>query len=76
LWQAVRYGHLDVAHLLLEHGVDVSRTNGCGWTSLHCAAFKGDNNVVQFLLDHGADVNGGDEKYGQPAAAGVRKWGH
>ncbi|KAH9955224.1 hypothetical protein BC827DRAFT_1271858 [Russula dissimulans] len=58
LWQAVRYGHLDVAHLLLEHGVD------------------GDNNVVQFLLDHGADVNGGDEKYGQPAAAGVRKWGH
>ena len=29
----------------------------CGWTALHIAAFKGDIQMAQILLDHGAKVN-------------------
>lgn len=31
-----------------------------GWTPLHCAVYVGNKDIVNKLLEHGADVNGGD----------------
>jgi ankyrin repeat protein len=50
-------GHgIGIARLLLERGLDVNAREKDGWTSLHCAAFKGRVEVAQFLLDHGANA--------------------
>jgi len=38
----------------------VRHTDGQGRTALHLAAFKADENMVQLLLDHGADPRGQD----------------
>ncbi len=38
-------------------GVDVNAANSDGDTALHFAAFEGLNSVIQFLVDHGANVN-------------------
>ena len=46
-------GHLDVVKLLVEAGAPVQ--GGKGWQPIHYAAFNGANDVVAYLLDHGAD---------------------
>ena len=45
-----------MARLLLEHGVDVNARRTDSWTSVHWAAYKGRVEVVQVLLDHGANA--------------------
>jgi ankyrin repeat protein len=50
-------GHLDVARLLLAHGVDVNMADKYLRTPL-CSAYDGGHlDVMRLLLDHGADVN-------------------
>ena len=44
------------ARLLLECGVDVNARKNGGFTSLHEAAFRGEVDVTQFLLNHGANA--------------------
>ncbi|MBS1187265.1 MAG: hypothetical protein H6R04_1283 [Burkholderiaceae bacterium] len=39
---------------LLKKGAEVNRE---GWTALHYAAAKGNNDIVQLLLDHEADID-------------------
>ena len=46
----------NTARLLLERGVDVNAQRIDGYTSLHCAAFRGKVEVARVLLDHGANV--------------------
>jgi ankyrin repeat protein len=46
--------------ILIEVGVDVNATNEADFTALHCAAFSGLNELVQHLVDHGADINARD----------------
>ena len=41
-------------------GVDVNATNEADFTALHCAAFTGLPELVQYLVDHGADLNARD----------------
>ena len=48
-----------IAQLLLEHGVDVHAQSKSYSTALTCAAFYGKFNIVQLLLDRGA--NPGEE---------------
>jgi uncharacterized protein len=43
--------------LCLEWGGDVNAVNDEGYTALHGASFRGANEVVQFLADHGAKMN-------------------
>ncbi len=40
----------------LELGIDVNAVDTKGYTALHGAAFRGDNEVIQFLASKGADV--------------------
>jgi hypothetical protein len=62
MW-ACQYGHpLAVAYLLDECGVSITATPG-GETALHWAAYAGNPEIVQMLLDRGAPVNTLDSQW-------------
>ncbi len=54
---AARYGHRDVAELLLANKADVEAKSYGGWTALLNAAFGGHKDMVELLLTNKADVN-------------------
>jgi uncharacterized protein len=60
---------LELVKLLLEKGARVNDANADGITALHGAAYKGANNVVQLLVDRGADLAAKDK--GQDYGFGV-----
>ena len=45
-----------VKHLVEEIGIDVNAVDTQGYTAVMGAAFRGDNAVIQYLVDHGADL--------------------
>jgi hypothetical protein len=45
-----------VQYLVGELGVDVNVRDANGYSAIHNAASRGDNEVIQYLVDHGADV--------------------
>jgi ankyrin repeat protein len=47
---------LESVKLLLGLDVRINEANDEGWTPLHGAAFRGANDIVQLLIDRGADV--------------------
>ncbi|CAB1347680.1 unnamed protein product [Coregonus sp. 'balchen'] len=49
---AVTLGHLDCAHLLLQHGADVSKENRNGWTVLQEAVSTRDPELVRLVLHY------------------------
>ncbi|KAJ8125069.1 hypothetical protein O1611_g8571 [Lasiodiplodia mahajangana] len=66
---AARYGHIDIAQLLLEQGHDI---NDCGrsyGTALAAAASGGQTDMIKFLLEHGANINAYGGDYGTALAA-------
>ena len=52
---------LDVVKLLLEKRGDINAANDHGITALHGAGYKGANQVVQLLVDRGADLAAQDK---------------
>jgi len=50
----------EAAGILIEVGVDVNAANEADFTALHCAAFSGLNELVQYIVDRGADINARD----------------
>lgn len=59
---AANAGQMEVARLLIAHGVNVNGEAGHRWTALHQAARSGRNAMVELLIAHGADVDGpGDD---------------
>lgn len=55
--QAVRLGHLDCLHLLLQAGAEVDAQINPGTTALRVAVEQGKLHVLQELLAAGCDVN-------------------
>ena len=58
LWfaaQGAADGGLEVAKLLVEAGAEVNRPCEHGWTALHMAACWAHLDVVQYLVESGAD---------------------
>jgi ankyrin repeat protein len=49
-------GRMDAVKYCLELGLDVKAKSQKGYTALHGAAFLGDNDLIAFLVDYGADV--------------------
>jgi len=43
-------------YLVVELGVDVNVRDADGYTAVHNAASRGDNEVIELLVEHGADV--------------------
>jgi ankyrin repeat protein len=57
MW-AITRGYADVVRLLLARGESVDDRDADGWTPLHYAAAardRGDNDVIQMILDRGGD---------------------
>lgn len=44
-----------VKYLIEEHGVDVNLRDSWGYTPLHYAAARGDNDLIRYLVSEGAD---------------------
>ena len=43
-------------YLIDEHGADVNLRDSWGYTALHYAASRGDNEMIRYLVEQGADV--------------------
>ena len=43
-------------YLVEEHGADVNQRDANGYTAIHHAASRGDNEMILYLVEHGADV--------------------
>ena len=52
--------------LCLKAGVDINAANAKGQTALHGAAMRGANQIVQFLVDHGARLDATDKENRTP----------
>ena len=69
LMRAVDIGRLEVARMLLDApGVDLSAQQESGATALHIAAATGDDDIVQLLVERGADRSMTDSHGNTPAA--------
>jgi len=62
--------------LCLDAGADVNAIDNQGDTALHGAAQKGDDQVVQFLVDHGAKLDIKDKKGRTPLDAAMGLMGN
>jgi hypothetical protein len=56
--------YLEAVKLLVGLGADLHAVNEDGWTALHAATLGGQQPVVQYLLDQGANLNA-RTKFGQ-----------
>ena len=59
LMLAAYHGHPDTVRLILAHGGEANTANDRGQTPLAGAVFKGYTEVVQVLVDAGADPDAG-----------------
>ena len=59
----VRWGDIDAAKLLIQHGIDVNRAGDLGYTPLHVACMSGNKDMVKLLVDNGADLFALSEGY-------------
>ena len=50
----------EAVKVLLAAGADINRVNEADFTALHGAAFRGLNEIVQILVDAGADIDARD----------------
>jgi len=55
---------IETAKFLVEHGADVNAAGQYGWTALHAAAYQGMNDVIEYLVSKGANIDQKDE-FGQ-----------
>ena len=74
LHDTARYGHLDVATLLLDRGANVESKTKDSYTALHRAARNGHLDVVTLLLDRGANVES-KTKHGYTALHDAARYG-
>ena len=58
---AARYGHKEIAELLIDKGADVNAKTESGRNPLHSAAMEGHKEIAELLITKGADVNAKDE---------------
>ena len=76
LYFATHYNRVAVVSCLLELGADVDKTSNDGWTPLSIAAFHGDQEVVELLVEVGnAQLNKLDSR-GMTALHGAARSNH
>ncbi len=76
LMRALDQGHVELAQLLLESGVEVNAVDSdMARSALHTASLRGWPDAVELLLDHGADYSL-EDAYGMTALGYAGKYGH
>jgi len=55
---------IETAKFLVERGADVNAVGQYGWTALHAATYQGMNDVIEYLVSKGAQIDRKDE-FGQ-----------
>ena len=75
LYNAARYGRLNMVQLLLDVGQDCNKTYSFGDTLLHAAAKGGHEDVVKLLLERGAEPNNMN-RHGHAPLYEAAKGGH
>jgi ankyrin repeat protein len=76
---ACMHGHIPAADLLLQKGARINAIPGgfdYSGTGLHYAALNGRRAMIEFLIQHGADINVKDEKAGSTPAGWADYAGH
>jgi len=66
----------EMVRLLLESGADPNNANWLGVTYLHKAAWKGNLEFAQMLIDFGADLNAIDDEHRSTPLGWAAKYGH
>jgi len=56
LFEAISWGKIDTAKLLIENNSSINLVNNEGNTPLHMAAFLGHTELVRLLVEKGADI--------------------
>ena len=64
------YQDLEFTRMLVERGARIDDSDSDGWTSLHWAIQSGNVQIVQLLLENGADVNVRDKSGKSPSQFG------
>ena len=59
---------LEAVKLCVEKGADVNAVNGQGYRAIHGAAYRGSDNIVEFLASKGAKLDAKDGQGRTPAA--------
>ena len=62
---------IETIRLLLETGLDINAADNRGQTALHGAAFWGLDDVVQFLAEHGGQLDAKDKQGKTPLDAAM-----
>ena len=65
---AVMGSGIDAVRVAVELGADVNATSESGDTALHAAAFHGFDNVVEYLVRHGAELDARNARGETPLA--------
>jgi ankyrin repeat protein len=76
---ACMHGHIDAAKLILEKGAQINAIPGgfdFAGTALHYAALNGNQPMVEFLIERGADAYIKDQKVGGTPAGWAEYAGH
>ena len=76
LHEAVCYGKLESAKLLLEAGADVNKRNSLGQTALHVTIGNLKQNCSKLLIKSGADVNIADNQSNTPLMETIKEYSH
>ena len=76
LFDAIKDGRRDVVLLLLQMGTDPDKVGIDGRTALHHAALSGFKDVVELLLDEGADLHNRDSVTDTTPICLAAYWGY
>src|SRR5213078_2180061 len=57
LFHAARNNHLAAVKLLVERGADLNRSDAVGIAALHRTSQECSDELIQYLIDHGADAH-------------------
>ena len=76
LRKAADYGRWQLVTALVGAGVPVEADEPSGTTPLHVAAGAGESEVVELLVEHGADLSATDPEFHATPATWARFLGH